>query len=216
MKDDEITTEIPQEQSVEEEEIQSESPFVLKLPIQDEQIAELRVGQWVHLSGTLNMIGHQAGILLMEHWEEEQELEPAVNWDQAAIYFATPGNAPLGAVIGSLAPHYSHDFDGLSQQLCHRGVRCLIGRGPISDDAAQSLKQKRGVYLVTVGSAGALLASTVHQAQMIAMEDLGREAIRALKVERFPCVVAIDGFGRNLFKSQSKSPEELSTFSEHK
>lgn len=214
MIDDEITTQPLLETTEEEVEESKEAPFTLNLPLQDEQLAELQAGQWVYVSGTIHIMGNQAGISLMDLWADGQSLATPIDWGQTAVYFATPGHAPIGSVLGSISPHQTHNFEGLTQQLCEQGVRCVMGRGPISEDAAQALKRKRGIYLVTVGGAGALLSQTVYQVQSVAMEELRHEAIRALKVEQFPCVVAIDAFGRNLYQKErhkrSSSPPETS------
>lgn len=202
------TTEAPeeqtQEQAQEEEERALELPLALSLPLDDDVIADLRAGQWVHLSGSMIVLGRQACQHLLALFEEGEDLP--IDLAQATVYFATPGHAPIGTVIGSLAPSYTNDFDELAALLLDRGVRCLMGRGPLREPVLVRLKRQRGVYFVTVDAAGALLARTVHQSQAVALEDLGREAIRSIKVDQFPCIVAIDGFGRSALRPSSVLP----------
>jgi fumarate hydratase subunit beta len=62
------------------------------------------------------------------------------------------------------------------------------------------MKKHGAVYFAAVGGAGALLAKRVKEAKVVAYEDLGAEAIRELKVENFPAIVAIDSGGNNLYK----------------
>lgn len=199
MKDTEPTT-TSQQSLAEEDTEQGKQPLVLQLPLDDDKVASLRAGQWIHLSGSCYVIGYQASQELLCMLQEGRPLPLELR--HATVYFSTPGHAPMGEVIGSLAPHHTDDFEDLILALLEQGAQGLIGRGPLQDDVTSRLKRKRGVYFVTVAGAGALLARTVYQAQVIALEELGREAIRLLKVENFPCVVAIDGFGRNLLQPQ--------------
>jgi fumarate hydratase subunit beta len=60
--------------------------------------------------------------------------------------------------------------------------------------------KNNAVYLIATGGAGALLSSRIKSSKLIAYEDLGAEAIYQLEVEDFPCFVAYDVHGHNLFK----------------
>ena len=57
------------------------------------------------------------------------------------------------------------------------------------------------MYFAATGGAGALIASSVKSARVIAFEDLGTEAIRELQVENLPLIVAIDSHGGNLYET---------------
>ncbi|MCR5583261.1 MAG: fumarate hydratase C-terminal domain-containing protein, partial [Eggerthellaceae bacterium] len=46
----------------------------------------------------------------------------------------------------------------------------------------------------------ALIASSVKECEVVAYDDLGPEAIRRLVVEDYPCIVAIDAHGGNLYE----------------
>jgi fumarate hydratase subunit beta len=63
------------------------------------------------------------------------------------------------------------------------------------------MKQYSGVYFGAIGGAGALLAKCIKEAELIAYEDLGAEALRRLYVEEMPLVVIIDSEGNNLYES---------------
>lgn len=205
MKDTDNLSPNSEESALSTETGQPPNPSILQLPLDDNKVAGLRAGQWVHASGACYVIGYQASQHLLQDSAEGQSLPLDLDLRHATVYFSTPGYTPMGAVIGSLAPHYTGDFEPLMHLLLEQGVQGFIGRGPLSDDLVSRLKRKRGVYFVSVGGAGALLADTVYQAQVVALEALGREAIRQIKVENFPCVVAIDGFGRNQLHPPSET-----------
>lgn len=46
------------------------------------------------------------------------------------------------------------------------------------------IKQNGAVYFAAVGGAGALLSKCIKEAEVIAYDDLGTEAIRKLRVEK--------------------------------
>ena len=62
------------------------------------------------------------------------------------------------------------------------------------------MKKNGAVYFAATGGAAALLASRIREAQIIAWEDLGTEAIRRLVVKDFPLTVVIDSRGEDLFE----------------
>ena len=60
--------------------------------------------------------------------------------------------------------------------------------------------RNKAVYFGATGGAGALIASHIKSAEVIAYEDLGAEAIFKLHVEEFPLIVIIDSHGNNLYE----------------
>lgn len=199
-----MTTEHISESTQNTAEQNSATPLVMQLPMTDDMVAELRAGQWLQLSGTLLLIGHRASVQLINLIEAGEPLP--CDFSNTSIYLSTPGNAPLGRVIGSIAPEYTDDFYGLATHLFDLGARCLIGRGPLNEDVHARIKRKHGLYLITVSGAGSLLARCVYQSQIIGFSELGTAALRSIKVEKFPCMIAIDGFGRNILHLSNPLP----------
>jgi len=79
-------------------------------------------------------------------------------------------------------------------------LKGMIGKGPRSQSVIDSMVKNKAVYLAAVGGAAALIAKSIKKAEIIAYEDLKSEAIRRLEVEDFPCVVANDIYGNDLYK----------------
>ncbi len=63
--------------------------------------------------------------------------------------------------------------------------------------------KNNAVYLITTGGAGALLSSKVLKSTLIMYEDLGAEAVYKLEVKDFPCFVAYDIYGNDIFKANN-------------
>ena len=111
-----------------------------------------------------------------------------------------PSPAKPGQVIGSAGPTTASRMDAYTPRLIAAGIRAMIGKGNRSPEIKDAIKRYKAVYFATIGGAGALLAESIKQAEVIAYEDLGTEAILRLNVESFPAIVANDVYGGDLFE----------------
>jgi len=75
----------------------------------------------------------------------------------------------------------------------------MIGKGLRSDEVREAMREHGCVYFGAVEGTAALLARCVKEAEVIAYEDLGAEAVRRLVVEDFPVVVVNDLYGGDLY-----------------
>jgi len=110
-----------------------------------------------------------------------------------------PSPARPNQIIGSAGPTTSSRMDIYTPRLIAAGIRAMIGKGNRSPAVKEAIKKYKAVYFATIGGAGALLAKSIKQAEVIAYEDLGTEAILRLNVENFPAIVANDIYGEDLF-----------------
>ena len=76
----------------------------------------------------------------------------------------------------------------------------MIGKGNRSDAVVKSMIKNGAVYLAAIGGAGALMAASIEQAELVCWADLGCEAVRRLTVKNMPLTVAIDSQGNDLYK----------------
>ena len=97
-----------------------------------------------------------------------------------------PSPARPDQIIGSAGPTTSSRMDIYTPRLIAAGIRAMIGKGNRSPAVKEAIKKYRAVYFATIGGAGALLAKSIKQVEVIAYEDLGTEAILRLNVEDFP------------------------------
>jgi fumarate hydratase subunit beta len=79
------------------------------------------------------------------------------------------------------------------------GLKGMIGKGKRSQEVLDAMVQHGAVYFAAIGGAGALMSKAVKDAQIIAYEELGPEAIRRLTVEGLPAVVVNDTQGNDLY-----------------
>jgi fumarate hydratase subunit beta len=62
------------------------------------------------------------------------------------------------------------------------------------------MKKHKAVYFGATGGAGALLSKAIKEAEVVAYEDLGTEAIRRMLVNDFPAIVVNDIYGNDLYQ----------------
>lgn len=166
----------------------------LHTPITTEDIALLKAGEKVELSGTIYTARDQAHIRLLN------EQHPAFEVNGSVIYYVGPTPRRDGVPIGASGPTSSYRMDKLAVPLMEKGLKLMIGKGDRSEAFRSEMIKNKSVYLIATGGAGALLSSRIKRSEVIMYEDLGAEAIRKLEVENFPCFVAYDIYGNNIFK----------------
>jgi fumarate hydratase subunit beta len=171
-------------------------------PISAKEIKELNAGDSVLISGTIYTARDAAHQRIIQALENKEELPFELKGQ--TIYYMGPSPAPPGKVIGAAGPTTSRRMDAYTPRLLAAGVKAFIGKGGRSEEVRKELKKHKAVYLATTGGAGALLASAIKEAEVIAYDDLGPEAVMRLVVDNFPAVVANDIYGRDLFEMGKK------------
>ena len=109
-----------------------------------------------------------------------------------------------GRPIGSAGPTTASRMDKYAPKLLDLGLGGMIGKGKRSKDVSDAIVRNGSVYFAAIGGAGALLSKAIVESEVVAYDDLGTEAIRKLKVEKFPAIVVIDSKGNNLYETADK------------
>ena len=171
----------------------------IKVPMNEEEIAQLRAGDMVYLTGTMYTARDAAHKRMHETLLQREDLpiEMAGN----AIYYMGPSPAREGRVIGSAGPTTSSRMDKYAPALLDLGLKCMIGKGKRSQEVKDAIVRNKAVYLAAIGGAGALLSKAIVGSEVIAYEDLGTEAIRKLEVVDFPAIVVMDCDGNDLYET---------------
>lgn len=169
----------------------------LYTPLKDEDLEKLNIGDKVLITGTVYTARDAAHKRLVDLIEAGKKLPFDIKGQ--IIYFVGPAPARPGMPIGSAGPTTSYRMDSYSPILLDAGLKGMIGKGPRSKEVIDSMIKNKGVYFAAIGGAAVVMAQAVNAAKIIAYEDLGTEAIRELKVENLPCIVANDIYGNDLF-----------------
>lgn len=171
----------------------------IQAPISKEQVKELAAGDYVYITGTIYTArdaAHKRMYEAMQHGEQ-----PPIDLTDNIIYYLGPTPAREGQVIGSAGPTTSSRMDKYAPLLMQNGLSGMIGKGKRSPEVLSAIQEYTCVYLAAVGGAGALLSKCIKEAEVIAYEDLGTEAIRRLRVENLPAIVIADCRGNNLYET---------------
>lgn len=163
-------------------------------PISNKDITQLKTGEKILITGTIYTARDQAHMRLLN------EKEKPIPIGGSVIYYVGPTPKKDGFAIGASGPTSSYRMDELSVPLMEQGLKIMIGKGDRSEKFRHEMIKNNAVYLIATGGAGALLSSRIKSSKLIAYEDLGAEAIYELVVEDFPCIVAYDVYGNNIFK----------------
>ncbi len=169
----------------------------LQTPLKDDNLKELKIGDKVLITGTVYTARDAAHKRLVDLIEAGKDLPFDIKGQ--IIYFVGPAPARPGMPIGSAGPTTSYRMDPYSPILLDAGLKGMIGKGPRSKEVIDSMIKNKAVYLAAIGGAAVVMAQSIKEAKVIAYEDLGTEAIRELKVENLPCIVANDIYGNDLF-----------------
>jgi fumarate hydratase subunit beta len=168
-------------------------------PIIPSEIAELKAGDVIRLSGTV-ITGRDAAHKKLHQMIREGRTLPVELMNQV-IYYVGPCPAKPGQVIGSCGPTTSGRVDVYTPALLDLGLKAMIGKGQRSRDVVEAIIRNKAVYLAATGGAGALIAQSVKKAEIIAFPDLGTEAIHHLELADLPLIVAIDSKGNSLYET---------------
>ncbi len=169
----------------------------ISLPLDRDTAARLRAGDNVTLTGTMYTARDAAHKKLIELLDAGEALP--VDLTDQVIYYCGPCPAPEGYPIGSAGPTTSGRMDRYAPRLLALGLRGMVGKGERSEEVIAAMRRYTAVYFGATGGAGALLARHIIAAETVAFPELGTEAIRKIRVDRFPVTVVIDSLGNNLY-----------------
>jgi len=171
----------------------------LQLPLTEEDVRQLKVGDEVALNGIM-VTGRDAAHtwLIDESPDEMREL-----LDGTVIYHCGPVVAKEGGewkfvAAGPTTSIREEPYQG--DVIKNYKLRGVIGKGGMGAKTLAALQEFGAVYLHAIGGAATLLAKSVTKVKdVIKLEEFGvPEAIWVLDVKDFPCVVTMDSHGNSL------------------
>ncbi len=199
----------------------------LTVPISEDQIRALKVGESVTLSGVIFTGRDAAHKYMVENFVKG----PCPAGEQAMYDILKKGLA--GSAIYHCGPVVRKRDDGKYEFVAagpttsireepyqadvigHFGVRAVIGKGGMGPKTLAGCRQYGAAYLHAIGGAATLIAESVKEVVEVYKLEFGvPEALWMIRVEDFPCVVTMDAHGHSLHDevlaaSQTKLKELL-------
>lgn len=184
----------------------------LSIPIPDEAIRALHVGDTVNLNGIVVLGRDAAHTFLVEHYVKAQ----TVAAEDAALYEELK-KLLGGGVIYHCGPvvkkhedgHYTFVAAGPTTSIReepyqadvirHFNVKGVIGKGGMGASTLKACQEQPAVYLHAIGGAATLIAQSVKEVVTVHKLEFGvPEAMWVIRVEDFPVVVTMDSHGQSI------------------
>jgi fumarate hydratase subunit beta len=184
----------------------------LTIPISDEEISALHVGDQVSLTGVMTTARDAAHKFLVETYIRVPEPK-----EELALYAALKEILDGGAIY-NCGPVVAQDEDGSwrfvaagpttsireevyePEVIQHFNVKAVIGKGGMGPNTLRANQEHKAVYLSAIGGAASLIADSVKEVVTVYKKDeFGvPEAFWVIRVEDFPAVVTMDAHGRSI------------------
>ncbi|HRD98302.1 MAG TPA: L(+)-tartrate dehydratase subunit beta [Rubrivivax sp.] len=174
---------------------------ILTTPIQDEDLADLRVGDVVYLTGhivTCRDVAHRRLI--------ELKRELPVDLKGGAIFHAGPIVRKLDDgrfEMVSIGPTTSMRMEKFEQEFIRQtGVKLIVGKGGMGPLTEAGCQQFKAVHAIFPGGCAVLAATQVEEIVDAQWQDLGMpETLWVNRVKELgPLVISIDTQGNNLIE----------------
>ena len=172
-------------------------------PFSVEDVRSLKLGEIVCISGPVVTGRDEVHIRALEYLDEGKEVPACLK--NAVIYHCGPimrqldsgkwgvvaAGPTTSARMNSLEPRFIREF----------GIRAVIGKGGMSQETVDAMKETGCVYLAATGGVAVSYAEGLGISKGCEWEDLGMaEALWLFDVNRLgPLVVAIDADGNSLY-----------------
>ena len=199
--------------------------YELTIPISEEQVRALHVGDTVRLSGVMVTGRDAAHKYMVENFvrsrvvpESERSLYEELRrlLNGGVIYHCGPvvrqlplppspperggGGGGCWEFVAAGPTTSIREEVYEPEIIAHFGLRGVIGKGGMGPGTLRACQEHGAVYLHAVGGAASLIADTVKEVVAVYKKDeFGvPEAFWVIRVEGFPVVVTMDSHGRSI------------------
>ncbi|NYT83376.1 fumarate hydratase C-terminal domain-containing protein [Alcaligenaceae bacterium] len=178
--------------------------YDLTMPVTEEQVRQLRVGDTVTLQKTLFGIRDASYIAMFDRGRQTRfdlnghaVIHTAPNVRKVPVSDEFPaGYEPV--CIGTTTSSRMERFTRQLMSQC--GVRFIIGKGGMHQGSLQAFQELGGAYLGIVGGTAALETTWIEQIEDVDLDDLNPESLWKFRIRDFgPLLVAMDSHGGSLY-----------------
>lgn len=176
----------------------------LYTPLAEDTVRSLKLGEIVNLTGPIITGRDEVHIRALEYLDEGKEVPACIHG--AALYHCGPimkqsadgkwavvaAGPTTSARMNKLEPRFIKEF----------GIRAIIGKGGMSSEVAEAMKEVGCVYLAATGGVAVSYAEGLSRVTGSEWNDLGMpEALWKFDAKSLgPLIVAIDAQGNSLYE----------------
>lgn len=165
-------------------------------PYTEEKIRALKVGDMVHVSGTVYTGRDAVHKFLHDGGTPPVDLTNQIIYHCGPVVIKEKGTWVVKAAGPTTSireePYQGHIIEKFN-------IRAVIGKGGMGPKTLEACKKVGCVYLHAVGGAAQVLAECVTEVLGVHLQEFGSpEAIWAFRVKDFPAVVTMDAHGGSL------------------
>ncbi|WP_391571721.1 fumarate hydratase [Cohnella sp.] len=184
--------------------------IILQMPLTEEDVRGLRVGDVVILNGEMHTGRDALHKYLMDH-------DAPIDLNGGVIYHCGPVmlKDEDGWHVKAAGPTTSIREEPYQGDILKKfGLRAVIGKGGMGPKTLAALKEHGAVYLNAVGGAAQYYAECIRKVNGVDFMEFGiPEAMWHLQVEGFAAIVTMDAHGNSLHADVDKdSREKLEKF----
>ena len=183
--------------------------YELTMPVTEEQVRQLRVGDTVTLQKTLFGIRDASYIAMFDKGRTTRldlnghaVIHTAPNVRKVPVSEEFPaGYEPIciGTTTSSRMERFTH------QLISQCGVRFIVGKGGMHEGSSKAFQELGGAYLAIVGGTAALETTWIEQIEDVDLDDLNPESLWKFRIRDFgPLLVGMDSHGNSLYEEVNK------------
>jgi L(+)-tartrate dehydratase beta subunit len=177
---------------------------VLDMPVDDDAVRALRVGDTVTLEKTLFGIRDATQIHMFDRGRQTRldlrghaVIHTAPNVKQVPPSPEHPaGYAPvcIGTTTSARMERFTRPL------MAQYGVRLVIGKGGLGAESQKAFAELGGAYLAIIGGTAALETTWIEAIEDVDLDDLNPESLWKFRIKGFgPLLVAMDAHGASLY-----------------
>jgi fumarate hydratase subunit beta len=167
-------------------------PIQINIPISDEMIRGLKVGDFVEINGTI-LCGRDAVLPKMVKMAEAGNDKTLMELLKGSVIFHT------AVSVAGIGPTSSNkvEIEGSIPGLSKAGVKIHLGKGALSADTMEALQTYNSVFAITPPTTAYFSSKIISQKVSMFPEE-GMEALYEVQVKGFPAIIAI-AHGKSIF-----------------
>ena len=177
--------------------------YHVNLPLNQEMVKKMHVGDVLYLTGDIFTARDEAHKVMLEKKTDDLPFTPS----KMALYHCGPlmKKTTTRWEAVSAGPTTSGRMELFEDKFIEKyHITCIIGKGGMGEKTKNALQKFGAVYTAYTGGAGALAADKIVKVPAVYwLEEFGMpEAVWIFTVKDFgPLVIAMDAHGKSLYKT---------------